>query len=223
MTLLQACTAFSWFISSQKMCSSHQLLQSTKNNLSKGCFCGLQVGNSNWKELGSSEVLKYDVIFKLKEVSFLTIFSLSIYTVKLLFFYPVPTKRILLKRMYAVRWSVFLKLCCREGSAFGSVISVAIDLFFISKCDMVCSQTFFNWSKKSFVYISYNNFLQNETNYWYSSRSQCFTQLWYQAKVATELWFLHIISEWKQSLMVFAEVITNTLKIFVNVTLHQLL
>lgn len=162
MILLQACTVFSWFISSPKVCYSHQLHQSTENNLSEGCFCGLQVSNSNWKKFGSSEVLKYCTIFKLKEVSFLTIFSLSIYAVKLLFFYPVPTKRILLKRMYAVRWSVFLKLCCREDSAFGSIISVAIDLFFISKHDMVCSQTFFSWSKKSLVHISYNNFLQNE-------------------------------------------------------------
>lgn len=79
-------TVLSWFISSKKMCCSHQLLQGTENNLPEGCFCGLQVGNINWKELCSSEVLKCYAIFNLKEVSFLTIFSLSIYTVKLLFF-----------------------------------------------------------------------------------------------------------------------------------------
>lgn len=37
---------------------------------------------------------------------------------------------------------VSLKLCCREGSAFGNVSSEAIDLFFISKHDMIYSQHF---------------------------------------------------------------------------------
>lgn len=100
-------------------------------------------------------------IFNLKAGSFLTIFSLSIYTVKLIF-YPVPTKSILLKRVYAVRGSVFLKLCCREGSAFGNIISVAVDLFFISKHDMIYSQTFSTGAKRALSTSAVIISLQNE-------------------------------------------------------------
>lgn len=44
---------------------------------------------------------------------------------------------------------VFLKLCCRDSSAFGNVSSVAIDLFFISKHDMIYSQAFSDGAERA--------------------------------------------------------------------------
>lgn len=93
--------------------------------------------------------------------------------------------------MYAVRWSVFLKLCCRDGSAFGNIISVAIDLFFISKHYMIYSQTFSTGAKRALSTSAIIIPLQNEINVTDTvadhNVSYNYDIIW--AKVATEMWF----------------------------------
>lgn len=91
--------------------------------------------------------------------------------------------------MCAVSWSVFLKLCCREGSAFGNIISVAIDLFFISKHDMIYSQTCSIEAERALSPSAIIISLWNEINVTYAVPDHSVSYNYdIGAKMATELW-----------------------------------
>lgn len=83
----------------------------------------------------------------------------------MIFFDAEPMKRIQLKRMLCCQMKrVFLKPCCRAGSDFGSASSVAIDLFFISKCDVIYSQALSAGAKRALSVSAVVIPLQEEIN-----------------------------------------------------------